>query len=503
VIATRTDQAAAREPVGAVPHWLGGIRTRVLAWFLVLLATVTVVGAFAIRAVLHQRLDAEIEEQLTQEIDELGRLIERGVDPQTGQPFGADVSAIFTTFLERNVPGPGEAMFTIVDGVPFNRTPAPYDLLSDAAVVDEIAELTRSHRDVVGTPAGAASYLAVPLRGADGTTQGVFVVANFSAVERAAVDQTVRVVAVVSVIVLLLAAGAAWLAAGRALAPLRQLTATVQGISEADLSGRIDVRGSDEVAELANRFNAMLDRLESAFASQRQFLDDVSHELRTPITIVRGHLELMGDDPDERRETMALVTEELNRMTRLVSDLLLLARSERPDFLVRRAVDIDDLTDSVCHKARAIARREWRVDGRGVGVLIADPERLTQALINLAANAANQTAPGDLILIGSAVIGDEAYFWVRDHGPGIAEADQARLFDRFAQGTRNRSQDGAGLGLAIVKAIAAAHGGRVEIDSRPGEGATFTLVVPGVSPDPPLWRELEPAPDIPIPIPER
>jgi signal transduction histidine kinase len=487
-----------------MPHWLGGIRTRVLAWFLLLLATFTVVGAFAIRAVLHQRLDAEIEQQLRQEIDELTRLVERGVDVRTGRPFGADVGSIFTTFLERNVPGPGEAMFTIVDGVPFNRTPAPHDLLADSPWVDQIADLTRPRRDVVDTPAGPASYLAVPLRGADGDTRGVFVVANFSAGERATVDQTVRIVAVVSVIGLLLAAGAAWLSAGRALAPLRQLTATVQGISEADLSGRIEVRGSDEVAELATRFNAMLDRLQEAFASQRRFLDDASHELRTPITIIRGHLDLMGDDPEERRETLALVTEELDRMSRLVSDLLLLARAERPDFLRRRAVDIDVLTDSVFNKAVALSRREWRAEERGVGVLIADPERLTQALINLAANAANQSGPGDLIVIGSSVVGDEARFWVRDHGPGIPREEQDRLFERFARGRNDRSIDGAGLGLAIVKVIADAHGGRVEVESSPGNGATFTLVVPGVLPaSPSPWVDFETLRDVEVPISER
>jgi signal transduction histidine kinase len=478
----------------ALPGWLGGIRSRVLAWFLVLLMTVTVLGAFVIRAVLLQRLDAEIEEQLRQEVAELDTLVARGVDPRTGQPFGADVAAIFTTFLERNVPSEGEVMYTIVDGVPYNRTPGRYDLLADPALVGDLARLSESRRDIVDTPVGMARYLAVPLRGDEGSVRGVFVVANFQEAERAEVDQTIRVVALVSVIVLFIAGGLAWLASGRALAPLRELTATIQGISETDLSRRIEVRGSDEVAELGRRFNGMLDRLADAFASQRRFLDDASHELRTPITIVRGHLELMGDDSDERRETMALVTEELDRMSRMVSDLLLLAKAERPDFLQRRAVDVDEMTDSVYLKATAIADREWRVDTRGAGVLIGDPERLTQALINLAANAADHTGPGDLIVIGSNVVGDEVRFWVRDYGPGIPEDEQPHLFERFARGRAARSGEGAGLGLAIVRAIAEAHGGLVELASRPGAGATFTIALPGVLPSPTRPAAAPPAP---------
>ena len=115
--------------------------------------------------------------------------------------------------------------------------------------------------------------------------------------------------------------------------PAAALGDTARSISETDLSRRIPVTGNDEIAELARTFNAMLDRLERAFATQRAFVSDASHELRTPITIVRGHLELLGDDPEERRETVALVTDELDRMSRFVDDLLLLARAEREDFL--------------------------------------------------------------------------------------------------------------------------------------------------------------------------
>ena len=165
--------------------------------------------------------------------------------------------------------------------------------------------------------------------------------------------------------VLLIASALAWVVAGRLLAPLRALDETARSISETDLTRRIPVSGNDEIAELARTFNAMVDRLEGAFASQRAFVSDASHELRTPITIVRGHLELLGDDPDERRETIALVTDELDRMSRFVDDLLLLAKAERNDFLRVDEVELGALTDELLDKAAGLGPRTWALEARG------------------------------------------------------------------------------------------------------------------------------------------
>jgi two-component system, OmpR family, sensor kinase len=167
----------------------------------------------------------------------------------------------------------------------------------------------------------------------DGTVHGHIVVAQFMAEARAEIDRAVQVMAAACLLVIVVVAAGGYLAMGRALRPLRAVTETARAIEETDLSRRIEVTGTDEVARLARTFNAMVGRLERAFATQQAFLSDVGHELRTPITIVRGHLELMGDDPAERRETVALVVDELDRMSRMVNDLLMLARAERPDFL--------------------------------------------------------------------------------------------------------------------------------------------------------------------------
>ncbi|NJS16926.1 MAG: HAMP domain-containing protein, partial [Nostocaceae cyanobacterium CSU_2_110] len=132
---------------------------------------------------------------------------------------------------------------------------------------------------------------------------------------------------------------AAWWLSGEVLKPLRTLARTAHQISETDLSSRIPVEGRGEIAQLTATFNEMMERLEVAFETQRNFIRDASHELQTPITIVQGHLELMGDDPEEQTETLALVMDELDRMSRLVRDLLLLVRSDRPDFLMLQPLD--------------------------------------------------------------------------------------------------------------------------------------------------------------------
>ena len=316
--------------------------------------------------------------------------------------------------------------------------------------------------------------MAIPVAG-HGNQTGVLAVAAPLDAARAQVESAVKIAIGVSSVVMLLATLFIWLAAGRAIAPLQELALTARKISDTDLSRRIAVRGNDEIAALGRTFNGMLDRLDGAFRSQRAFMADVSHELRTPITIIRGHLETMSDEPAERREGMAIVTDELDRMSRLVDDLLILASSSRPDFLRAEPLDLDLLTHDLFAKARQLGDREWNLDAVALGLVQSDRQRLTQAVMNLADNAVRHTGQGDRIAIGSAVEGDYARIWVRDSGPGISQEDQRRIFERFAAG---QNRGGAGLGLAIVQAIAEAHGGHVELDSAPGLGATFTIVIP-------------------------
>jgi len=474
-----------RKPLLRLPSTLAltGIRTRILLGFVVMLAIATVASLVVAREVLQSRLHERIDSDLAQEAKEL-RKIAAGKDPATGRRFGQNAGRIFRVYFDQNSPSTGEVVLTFVNGSAFLRSrsvssssSSSYRLDADARLVSHWKVLAAPERDSVDTPAGNVEYLAVPLKG-DGRVLGTFVVAAFTDVLQRPYNDAFVAAGVVGVAVLLIGSLLAWRMAESVLRPVSALTQTAQGISETDLTQRIEVRGHDELAGLATTLNAMLDRLERTLSSQRRFLDDAGHELRTPITIIRGHLELLEDDPEERQATLALVMDELDRMGRMVNDLILLSKAERPDFLKPEAVEVAGLTDEVLTKARALGARDWRLDAHGDGVITVDRQRLTQALVQLAQNAVEHTQEGDEVSVGSAVEGGEGRFWVRDDGPGIAPADQERIFERFERGGARKPSGGSGLGLSIVRAIAGAHGGRVELLSGPGAGALFTIVVP-------------------------
>jgi signal transduction histidine kinase len=299
--------------------------------------------------------------------------------------------------------------------------------------------------------------------------------------QHAETQETVTVLVLVSAVGLVVAVAVAWLVAGAILAPVRTVRQAAARITEEDLTQRIPVHGRDDIAALAEQFNAMLDRLEQAFTAQREFIDDASHELRTPITIVRGHLEVMGDDPAERAEVVRLCTDELDRMSRIVEDLLLLARAQRPDFLRPRRVPVADLTVDIDAKVRALGDRTWQLESVAEGDAWLDPQRVTQAVVQLAQNAVQHTTPGDEIRLGSSLRGGSVSLWITDDGSGIAPDELSRIFDRFARGAGGRvDQGGAGLGLAIVKAIAEAHRGVVHVMSEPGRGTTVGVELPSI-----------------------
>jgi two-component system, OmpR family, sensor kinase len=224
------------------------------------------------------------------------------------------------------------------------------------------------------------------------------------------------------------------------------------------------------------------DRLRQTLESQKEFIDDATHELLTPLTIIRGHLELGLDDPTERAGAVEVVTDEVIRMTRLVDELRVLAHTRRPDFLEAEQLDAGALVREVLDKVRGLAPRDWQLEGCDGLSLVGDRHRLQQALINLAHNAVQYTGVEDRIVVGAGVDERGARLWVADTGPGVPEDEHARIFERFAYGAGGRRHpNSSGLGLAIVSAIARAHGGHVELDSTPGHGATFAIVIPAIT----------------------
>ncbi len=454
------------------------VRVRILGWYVALLAISLIAALFLQRTFLLAQAEADAENALDQEVMELEALV-GGVDPATGEPFGGDISAIFDTFLARNVPLEGEGLITFVNRGIY-KTDVTGARIAQVAEADRWGVLEVSERGVLDTAElGEVHYLAVPVVGEE--ESGVFVVSVIMESRFAAVDDVVRLGAVVYGSIFLLASALAWVAAGRILRPLTDLSETAMSVSDSDdLSKRIEVDGDDEIAELGWTFNSMLDRLDHAFAAQRRFVDDAGHELRTPITIIRGNLELMGDDPADHRETVALVTDELDRMSRIVDDLLDLAKAEQPDFIQVAPMDLDEFTSDLVAKASALDDRPWKVESSDHVVVEADRHRLNQAMMNLIRNAVEHTPAGSEVRIGSRLDWrGNVHLWVRDDGVPISEDDRARIFDRFARvDTERRKTEGAGLGLAIVAAIAEAHGGEVALDAPAGGGNLFTITIP-------------------------
>jgi signal transduction histidine kinase len=442
-----------------------------------MLALATLASVLVIRTVLLVRLDQRIDNELTQEAGELRRLA-GGTDPQTGRRFGPQVRRIFDVYFERNVPARYEALITFAGGRPYlrSRQVLPYQLDRDPELVEHWGSLGETERGRVETPAGRVEYLAVPLR-IEAEPRGVFVAAIFRDLAKEEYEEAVLAAGAVGLGMLLLGSLLAWRLADRVVGPVGALTRTARTISETDLSRRIPVQGQDEVGQLAHTFNEMLERLERAFSSQRRFVDDAGHELKTPLTIVRGHLELLDEEPEARRATLRLVMDELDRMSRIVDDLLLLAKREQSDFLDLATVEVGTLTDELLAKVSALSNRDWVVERRGRGVMVADRQRLTQAMVQLAQNADNYSPESHPVELGSEVDGRFVRFWVRDRGQGMSLDEQRRVFERFRRGGARRTE-GAGLGLTIVRAIAEAHHGTVELESAPGAGSTFTLVLP-------------------------
>ena len=431
--------------------------------------------------VLSARVDAAAKTELAHEGDTL-RAFAAGADPATGAPV-TDARPLLARFVSRNLAESDEAFFSIVDGQPDRRSagrpPARLDV--DAGFVERAAAADGPTAGRVPTPGGPAYYAVFPVRVEGDPQTAALVAIEFTGPAEREVWSIVRTLTVVGLLAVAVAGLAGWLVAGRVLAPIRTVRKTAEGIGEDDLTARITVVGHDDVAALGHTFNHMLDRIEGAFAAQHRFLEDAGHELRTPITIVRGHLEVMGDDPAERAQTIELVVSELARMSRLIDDLMMLARAERPDFLLLGPVDLTELVVDVLAKAEAMGSRRWAIDEAAETTVWADGQRLTQALTQLASNAVEHTEETDRISFGSAVRGDRVTLWVADTGEGIEPDLRDRVFDRFVSG-KGRDRPGGGLGLAIVATIAAGHGGRVLVHSEPGEGSTFTLDLPLVTP---------------------
>ena len=291
-----------------------------------------------------------------------------------------------------------------------------------------------------------------------------------------------------SVFLIIVFAIMGWLITGQALAPLEMMAKITSRITNTDdLSQRIPVNmaQNNEIGELILSFNKTLVRLERLFTAQRRFLADVSHELRTPLTVIKGNIGLMRMMNEFDEESLNSVESEVDRLTRLVGDLLLMAQAETGKLpLMLKTVEVDGLLFDVFEQMKVLSagKHDIRIGSIEPAVVTGDRDRLTQVLLNLGSNAIKFSPENSQITLSLDVKEDWIKIDIQDEGPGIPPKEQSRIFERFYRGdksrTRSAKEAGFGLGLPIAYWIVMSHGGRIDVASDVGEGTVFSVWLP-------------------------
>ncbi len=464
------------------------IRLRLTLWYVGLLALLLIVFGGALYATVSITSYQEVDRQLQQRAGDiqgsLSTVLTLQEDPWDVFRRGGVVLPTADVFATADI----FVQLSTVDGTILSRS----ENLSNQRLVIPPEQLERVKRgetvpsDFTVNRTRLRAYVA-PIVTRSGQVVGMIQLAQ----SLRTVDATLRGLA--TLIIISIAAGLAtaaiggWVIAGNILEPIDRVTMTAQKITRArDLGRRIEVPSTmDEVGRLALTLNEMLARIEDLFRAQQRFVADVSHELRSPLTAVRGNLDLLkrgaADDPTERAQMIEAMDSETARMSRLVSDLLLLARQDAGIPIARHPVELDTLLLEIYRQAQITARGiKVTLGAEDQAIIVGDRDRLKQVLLNLVDNALKYTPQGGEVTL--SLTKDDAWvkISVRDTGIGIAPDDIPNLFDRFYRVDKARSRDagGTGLGLAIAKSVVDAHNGKITVESELGKGSTFTVWLP-------------------------
>ena len=319
----------------------------------------------------------------------------------------------------------------------------------------------------------------------DDDVTGFIQVARSTADNEQTLAHMQRLLLICDGLVVVTAAVIGWFLARTSLRPIERLS---QAAHDIGVSGELDRRlapapRQDEVGRLVTTFNEMLDRLEAVFTAQRRFIADASHELRTPLTTIRGNVELLRRTrdlpPDEVEEALADIAGETQRMSRLVTELLQLARADAGQAFEREPVRLDEILRSV-HRQAQLHKPEVQVElaiATNAEVL-GSADALQELFLILVDNGLKYTRPGGLVTLALERDGAGYAARVSDTGVGIDPEDLPHIFERFYRATKVRREGGTGLGLSIARWIAERHGGRITVDSVPGRGSTFIVWLP-------------------------
>jgi signal transduction histidine kinase len=453
------------------------VRTRLTLYYTSVLGVVLLLFGIAVYAivsyVLIRQVDMTHETTITDALH-VARLDERGRLVFTARlSFGSSV--ILQAWDE--------------SGRLVGTTHPPKDITSPVVSIDPdgLTSIEPVHRDVMMESMHLRVF-SVPVESNDGQPVGILQAGTNLAVIDGARRDLLSSLVVLGGVALTLAALGGWLSTGRALSPLEAMTRTALQITRADdLSRRIHQQDNpgDEVGQLITAFNQTLSRMEELFDSQRRFLVDVGHELRTPLTAIKGNLDLMYRMKQYDENSLSGVEAEVDRMTRLVGDLLLLAQAESGKIpLYQEKVELDTLLLEVYQQAYVLAegKVDLTIDDIDQVIVCGDRDRLKQVIINLIDNAIKYSAEKGEVVLKLGKIENWSYFMVSDNGPGIPSEDLPYIFERFYRGeksrVRTRDGKGFGLGLSIAYWIVHNHEGRIEVDSTVGDGTTFCVWLP-------------------------
>ncbi len=328
--------------------------------------------------------------------------------------------------------------------------------------------------------------LTVPLNNARGPAGLLQMGRNLNLFD-ATLQTLAAVLVLLTVLSMVLTGVMTWFVNGQALAPLATVTKVATQITKADdLSRRIQLSGvrDDEVGELIEAFNQVLSRLEKLFTSQRRFLADVSHELRTPLTVIKGNVGLMRKMKTLDEESLSGIESEVDRLTRLVGDLLFLAQAESGRMpLDQSPVELDTILLEVFQQAKTLGGERMSITITEIDQIqvTGDRDRLKQVLLNIAGNAVQYTPSGGYVTFSLRKVAERAQVVISDTGPGIPAVDLPHIFERFYRSEKSRKRSfngGFGLGLSIAFWIIRNHGGTIEVSSIEGKGSTFTVWLP-------------------------
>ncbi len=449
------------------------LRTRLTFWYSGLLAGVLILFGVAVYLLLSYLLTQQLNDTLLSTAEDIRSVAARSVDGRIAFPD-----------LALNLTADVGVQLWQVDGELVVGEPSLSDLELDPGLVGNPAASFRTEM------LNNSEYrvLTYPLLAQiDNRVVGYLQLASSLDAVHRALRNLITVMAIGAVVAVGVAALVGWSTAGAALRPIDQVTETALQITRADdLSRRIPFSGppKGEVGRLAEAFNETLERLETLFETQRRFLADVSHELRTPLTSIRGNVDLIRRMGEPDPESLEAIRSEVDRMTRMVNDLLLLAQAESGRLpLAQNEIELDTLLLEVFKQARVLAADGVQVElGReDQARVLGDHDRLMQVLLNLVANALDHTPRGGKVTLALTCVEGWARLTVSDTGTGIPKEDLPHIFERFYRVDRARVRKvsgGAGLGLSIAYWITRSHNGRIEVASEEGRGTTFMVWLP-------------------------